>query len=57
MLTINLGIKKINLNCNEIYLKNYQTIILKKQGINIINTKNVYDDLKKSDIYIHLNLK
>lgn len=37
-------------------LQKTQTIVLKEQGISKINTTNIYDVSKRSDVYIHLTI-
>jgi curved DNA-binding protein CbpA len=37
-------------------MKQTQTIVLKEQGISKINTNNVYDVTKRSDVYLHFTI-
>lgn len=37
-------------------LKKTQTVILKEQGISKINTTNIYDVSKRSDVYLHFTI-
>ena len=53
---IELGPCHFEINANELYIKSNQTYILKKKGIPIINTKNIYDCENKSDLYINIEL-
>ena len=57
ILEISLGEKIISIDSSNLYIKQYQTYILYDKGINTINTKKIYDDSKKSDIYLHIHLK
>ena len=41
---------------HELYIKKKQKYVYKKQGITKIDTNNVYDTSKKSDIIVPLNL-
>lgn len=50
----NLGNNKFSINIEELKIKFNQIIILKEQGISIINQKNVYDNSVKSDIIAHI---
>lgn len=56
IISFNLGEKVFNIPCNELYIKKKQKYVYKKQGITKIDTNNVYDTSKKSDIIVHLNL-
>ena len=40
----------------QLLLRNYQMICLKEKGISKINSSNVYDIQKKSDIILHIHL-
>lgn len=52
-----LGDQTITFNKSMLYLKKKQTIVLDKQGISTINTSNVFDISKKSNIIINITLK
>jgi hypothetical protein len=54
--TFNIGSKVFDLSIDKIKIKKTQTIILNNQGIPIINTNNYLCDIKKSNIYININL-
>ena len=41
----------------QLLLRNYQMICLKEKGISKINSSNVYDIQKKSDIILHIHLR
>ena len=55
-LLFNLGEKVFNIPCSELYIKRKQKYVYKRQGISKIDTNNVYDVSKKSDIIVHLTL-
>jgi len=38
-------------------IKPKQTVVLKNEGISKINTKDIYDISKKSDVYLHIALE
>jgi len=52
----NVGKKVFNIPCNELYIKKNQKYIYKKHGISRIDTNDVYDVSKKSDVIVHLTL-
>ena len=52
----NIGKKVFNIPCNELYIKKKQKYIYKKHGISKIDTNDVYDVSKKSDVIVHLTL-
>jgi hypothetical protein len=41
---------------SQLFLRKYQTMCLKEKGISKINSSNVYDIQKKSDIILHIHL-
>lgn len=56
ILIINIGTKKLIVNSENFKIKEYQTYILKKEGIPIINISDIYNSKKKSNIILHLQL-
>lgn len=56
VIMFNVGKKVFNLPCNELYIKKKQKYIYKKHGISKIDTNDVYDVSKKSDVIVHLTL-
>jgi DnaJ-class molecular chaperone len=55
-LNINIGNKTIVLESEKLKIKEKQLYIIKKEGIPIINNKNIYDTTEISNIVLHLNL-
>jgi DnaJ domain len=53
---VTIGAKSFSIPVNRLYLKKEQEYILYNEGIPIINTKNIYDCSKKSNIYIHIQI-
>ena len=53
---ISLGKRMITFYPSLLKVKKTQTIILREQGISRINTTDIYDVTKRSDVYLHLNI-
>jgi len=53
---INVGNNIIDFYTNELLVKRKQSIVLKNEGISKINTKDIYDISKKSDVYVYIDL-
>ena len=53
---VNAGKYNYPLDIKLLKLTKEQTVVFVKQGISRINTENVYDVSKRSDVYIHLSL-
>ena len=51
-----IGNRNFFINTSDLKIKKNQIIILKNEGISIINEKKVYDDSKKSHIIVHIEL-
>jgi len=51
-----LGKRIITFYPSLLKVKKNQTIILREQGISRINTTDIYDITKRSDVYLHLNI-
>lgn len=51
-----LGKKQFHIMRNQLKLTNEQLIILQGKGISNINTDEIYDVSKKSDIYVHIKI-
>ena len=51
-----LGGKSFTIDAGELHVTNSQTYVLKRQGIPIINTKNMYDISEKSSIFVNIEL-
>jgi hypothetical protein len=54
-ININIGSKEIKILAEDLKIKKYQRYILKKQGIPLINTNNIYK-VKNADIIFHIEL-
>lgn len=54
--SFNIGNTTISINVNKIKLKTYQQIILNNKGISKINSNNVIDNSKKTNIIVNLEL-
>ena len=54
---INVGNNIIDFYTNELLVKRKQSIVLKNEGISKINTKDIYDISKKSDVYVYIGLE
>ena len=54
--SINIGDRQFIIFAKDLYLLDKQDYIICNAGISKINTGNIYDCSKKSDIYIHLQL-
>ena len=52
----NLGNKVFKIPCDDLYIKKKQKYIYKKQGISKIDTRDVYNVTRRSDIIVHLTL-
>lgn len=55
-LNIHIGKKPFIVYPKLLKMKSTQTIILKEQGISKINTSNIYDVSKRSDVYLHFTI-
>ena len=53
---INLGNKTFQIERNQLYLREFQKYILKKEGIAKINEENIYDIHEKSTIILYINI-
>tara|TARA_B100001093_G_scaffold518739_1_gene604724 strand:+ start:814 stop:1704 length:891 start_codon:yes stop_codon:yes gene_type:complete len=53
-ITINIGIKKYIIPINELYIKKYQRYIFYKQGILLIDTKDIYNSKTRANIYVDI---
>jgi len=53
-ITINLGSKQFFIPINELYIKKYQRYILKRLGISLIDTNEIYNVENRADIYIDI---
>tara|TARA_B000000532_G_C18828047_1_gene389038 strand:- start:849 stop:1169 length:321 start_codon:yes stop_codon:yes gene_type:complete len=49
--------RKYTIMVEQLWIKSYQLIKFKGEGIPIINTKDIYNDEVKSDVIVHLSLK
>jgi hypothetical protein len=56
IIKFNIGVKVFEINVDKLKLKTQQKIILYNMGIPIINTKNFFCTLKKSNIYLNITL-
>jgi len=54
---INVGNNVFDIFTKELMIKPKQTVVLKNEGISKINTKDIYDISKKSDVYLHITLE
>ena len=54
---INVGNNVFDIFTKELVIKPKQTVVLKNEGISKINTKDIYDISKKSDVYLHITLE
>ena len=54
---VNIGNNVFDIFTKELVVKPNQTVVLKNEGISKINTKDIYDISKKSDVYLHIELK
>jgi hypothetical protein len=54
---INVGKQTFDIFTKELSVKKLQTIVLKNEGISKINTNDIYDITKKSDVYLHIVLE
>jgi DnaJ-class molecular chaperone len=54
---INVGKQTFDIFTKELFVKQTQTIVLKNEGISKINTNDIYDISKKSDVYLHIVLE
>jgi hypothetical protein len=46
----------VDIPIRDIEFKTHQTIVLRKRGIPMINTENMYDISERMDIIIHLEI-
>jgi hypothetical protein len=53
-ISINIGKKSFEVPLEQLSIKRIQTVILKGQGISIVDESNMYNVAKKSDIFIKL---
>lgn len=56
MYTVFVSGKEFNIIPKSLKLVSNQTVTFSKRGISLINTKDVYDVSKNSDLYIHLEI-
>lgn len=56
IITVNLDNQVYNFNVCELKIKSNQIIKLENQGISIINNQDIFDNTKRSDIYLHVML-
>jgi curved DNA-binding protein CbpA len=54
---VNVGNNVFDIFTKELMIKPKQTVVLKNEGISKINTKDIYDISKKSDVYLHIALQ
>jgi DnaJ-class molecular chaperone len=54
---VNVGNNVFDIFTKELMIKPKQTVVLKNEGISKINTKDIYDISKKSDVYLHIALE
>lgn len=54
---ITVGNHNLDIFTRELMVKPNQTIVFKNEGISKINTVDIYDISKKSDIYLHITLE
>lgn len=54
---VNIGSNVFDIFTKELVVKPKQTVVLKNEGISKINTKDIYDISKKSDVYLHIELE
>lgn len=54
---VNIGNNVFDIFTKELAVKPNQTVVLKNEGISKINTKDIYDISKKSDVYLHIGLE
>ena len=55
-ITINIGTKKYIIPINELYIRKYQRYTFLKQGISLINTKDIYNIDSRANIYVDICL-
>jgi hypothetical protein len=56
-LKVNIGKCELFIDVNELKIKKQQTICFMNQGISKINTKDIYDISKKSNIYLNITIR
>jgi curved DNA-binding protein CbpA len=54
---VNIGNNFFDFLTKELFVKPKQIIVCKCEGISKINTKDIYDISKKSDVYLHIELE
>lgn len=54
---VNIGNNFFDFLTKELFVKPKQTLVCKGEGISKINTKDIYDISKKSDVYLHIELE
>lgn len=54
---VNIGSNVFDIFTKELVVKPKQTVVLKNEGISKINTKDIYDISKKSDVHLHIGLE
>jgi DnaJ-class molecular chaperone len=54
---VNIGNHFFDFYTKELFVKPKQTLVCKGEGISKINTKDIYDISKKSDVYLHIELE
>ena len=55
-ITINIGAKKYTIPLNELYIRKYQRYTFLKQGISIIDTKEIYNVDSRANVYVDIFL-
>ena len=56
-LLIQLGSSEFTIPISGLYIKEFQTYIIPINGINYANINQIYDDSKKSKIYVQINIR
>lgn len=54
ILNFELGMKTFTVNVNSLYIRKYQTVLLKHQGLSQINEYSIFETKKRSHIILHL---
>uniref|UniRef100_A0A6C0AZ70 J domain-containing protein n=1 Tax=viral metagenome TaxID=1070528 RepID=A0A6C0AZ70_9ZZZZ len=53
-ITINIGEKKYTIPLNELYIRKYQRYTFLKQGISLIDTKEIYNVDSRANVYVDI---
>lgn len=56
MHSIRLGNREVNIIPKSLKLTNNQTVVFLNEGISMVNTKDVYNISKNSNIYVHIDM-